>query len=194
MKVPGDEALLVKDMTRLAAEYGRYGYRRITSMPRREGWPVNHKRIERLWRREGLKVRKKQPKRGRLWLNDGSCVRLISLRRNHVWSYDFVMVRTADGRPVRILVIIDEHTRECLKMVVARRLNTKDVLEALWDLFLLRGLPEHIRSDNGPEFAAKTFREWLGNAGVRTLFIEPGRPWSRAGMLSPSTARCGTGC
>ena len=87
------------------------------------------------------------------------------------------MVRTADGRPVRILVIIDEHTRECLKMVVARRLNSKDVLEALWDLFLLRGLPEHIRSDNGPEFAARAIREWLGNVGVRTLFIEPGSPW-----------------
>ena len=120
---------------------------------------VNHKRIERLWRREGLKVPKKQPKRSRLWLNDGSCVRLRPLRRNHVWSYDFVMVRASDGRPVRILVIIDEYTRECLKMVTARRLNSRDVLQELWDLFLERGLPEHIRSDNGPEFAAGDVRE-----------------------------------
>ena len=177
MKVAGDEDLLVKDMTRLATEYGRYGYRRITAMLRREGWRVNHKRIERLWRREGLKVPKKQPKRSRLWLNDGSCVRLRPLRRDHVWSYDFVMVRTTDGRPVRILVIIDEYTRECPKMVTARRLSSKDVLEALWDLFLTRGLPEHIRSDNGPEFAARAVREWLGKVGVKTLFIEPGSPW-----------------
>jgi putative transposase len=178
IKVPDEEALLVKDMTRLATEYGRYGYRRITAMLHREGWLVNHKRIERLWRREGLKVPKRQPKRGRLWLNDGSCVRLRPMRRNHVWSYDFVMIRTTDGRPVRILVIIDEYTRECLKMVTARRLSSRDVLEALWDLFLERGLlPEHIRSDNGPEFAARAVREWLGNVGVKTLFIEPGSPW-----------------
>jgi putative transposase len=170
--------LLVKDMTRLATEYGRYGYRRITAMLHREGWLVNHKRIERLWRREGLKVPKRQPKRGRLWLNDGSCVRLRPMWRNHVWSYNFVMIRTTDGRPVRILVIIDEYTRECLKMVTARRLSSRDVLEALWDLFLERGLlPEHIRSDNGPEFAARAVREWLGNVGVKTLFIEPGSPW-----------------
>jgi len=176
-KVPGDEPLLVKDMTRLATEYGRYGYRRITAMLRREGWLVNRKRIERLWRREGLKVPKKQPKRSRLWLNDGSCVRLRPLRRDHVWSYDFVMVRTSEGRPVRILVIIDEYTRECLKMVTARRLSSRDVLEALWDLFLERGLPAHIRSDNGPEFAARAVREWLTKVGVKTLFIEPGSPW-----------------
>ena len=167
----------MKEMTQLAIQYGRYGYRRITALLRQDGWQVNHKRIERLWRREGLKVPKKQPKRGRLWLNDGSCIRLRPLHRDHVWSYDFAMVRTADGKAVRILVIIDEHSRECLKMVVARRLNSKDVLEALWELFLERRIPEHIRSDNGPEFAAKAVRDWLGRVGIGTLFIEPGSPW-----------------
>jgi len=164
-------------MVELATQYGRYGYRRITAMLQHEGWRVNHKRVERIWRQEGLKVPQRQPKRRRLWLNDGSCIRLRPLRRDHVWSYDFVMIRTSDGRAVRILVIIDEYTRECLKIVVARRLNSTDVLEALWELFLSRGVPEHIRSDNGPEFAAKSVRNWLERVGVKTLFIEPGSPW-----------------
>jgi transposase InsO family protein len=164
-------------MTALATAYGRYGYRRITALLRQDGWDVNHKRIERLWRREGLKVPQKQPRRRRLWLSEGSCIRLRPLRRNHVWSYDFAMVRTAEGRALRILVIIDEFTRECLKMVVARRLSSRDVLDALWSLFATRGTPEHIRSDNGPEFAAKAVREWLSRLEVKTLFIEPGSPW-----------------
>jgi hypothetical protein len=124
-------------------------------MLQHEGWRVNHKRVDRIRRREGLKVPKRQPKRRRLWLNDGSCVRLRPRHQDHVWSYDFVAVRTSDGRAVRILVIIDEYTRECLKMVVARKINSTGVLEALWELFLRRGIPEHIRSDNGPEFVAK---------------------------------------
>ena len=138
---------------------------------------MNYKRVERIWRQEGLKVPKKQPKRGRLWLNDGSCVRLRPMHRNHVWSYDFMADRTHDGRPIKILTILDEYTRQCPAIVVERRLNSDDVLHCLTDLFIMHGSPEHIRSDNGPEFTAKTVREWLVRAGVKTLFIEPGSPW-----------------
>jgi len=175
--VANDEPRLVVRIVELAARYGRYGYRRITALLRREGWRVNHKRVERLWRREGLKVPSKQPKRGRLWLHDGSCVRLRPEHRNHVWSYDFVSCRTRDGRPLRLLTILDEYTRECLAIDVGRRMNSEDVLYRLWDLFVSRGVPGYIRSDNGPEFAAKAVRGWLGRLGVGTLFIEPGSPW-----------------
>jgi transposase InsO family protein len=144
---------------------------------RRNGWQVNHKRIERIWRQEGLKVPKKQPKRGRLWLNDGSCVRLRPTHRNHVWSYDFVAARTHDGRPLKILTVIDEYTRQCIDMVVERRIRSDDVLHCLTDLFVNYGVPEHIRSDNGPEFTAWAVRQWLGHLGVQTLYIEPGSPW-----------------
>jgi transposase InsO family protein len=169
----------VADITSLATKYGRYGYRRITAMlnNRDTGWQVNHKRVERIWRQEGLKVPKKQPKRGRLWLNDGSCVRLRPEHKDHVWSYDFVEERTTDGRKFRILNIIDEYSRECLQAKVERRLNSQAVLDALFELFILRGIPEHIRSDNGGEFTARAVRKWLGSLGVRTLFIEPGSPW-----------------
>ena len=175
--VPDDEPPLVRRLVELATTYGRYGYRRITALLRREGWAVNHKRVERLWRREGLKVPKRQPKRRRLWLNDGSCVRLRPERKDHVWSYDFVQDRTHDGRAFRMLTVIDEFTRECLAVDVARRLSSEDVLERLSDLFVRRGVPEHLRSDNGSEFTARAVREWLGRVGVRTLFIEPGSPW-----------------
>jgi transposase InsO family protein len=175
--VKDDEPLLVARIVALAGEYGRYGYRRITAMLRAEGWTVNHKRVERIWRQEGLKVPMKQPKRGRLWLNDGSCVRRRAEYPNHVWSYDFVMDRTHDGRAVRMLTIVDEYTRECLAIDVARRLNSQDVLYRLGELFVHRGSPVYIRSDNGPEFTAKAVREWLSRVSVQTLFIEPGSPW-----------------
>lgn len=164
-------------MIELATQYGRYGYRRITALLRREGWRVNHKRIERLWRQEGLKVPTKQPKRKRLWLNNGACVRLRPAHRDHVWSYDFVLTRTHDGRPVRMLTLIDEYTRECLAIDVARRLDSEDVLERLSDLFIRRGVPQYLRSDNGGEFTAHKVTRWLEQVGVQTLFIEPGSPW-----------------
>jgi transposase InsO family protein len=167
----------VTDITALATRYGRYGYRRITALLNERGWQVNHKRVERIWRQEGLKVPQKQPKRGRLWLNDGSCIRLRPEHKDHVWSYDFVTARTADGRAFRMLTIIDEYTRECLAILVERRLTSEDVIDQLFNLFVLRGLPEHIRSDNGPEFTAKAVRKWLERLGVKTLFIEPGSPW-----------------
>lgn len=147
-KIPDDEERLIGQIIRLAAQYGRYGYRRITALLRNDGWRVNHKRVERIWRREGLKVPQKQPKRGRLWLNDGSCIRLRPERKDHVWSYDMVMERTSDGRPLRILAIIDEYTRECLALHVARRIRSGDVLDELYELFLRRGMPQYIRSDN----------------------------------------------
>jgi len=167
----------VESVTQLAKRYGRYGYRRITALLRGAGWRVNHKRVERIWRQEGLKVPKRQPRRSRLWLNDGSCTRRRAERPNHVWSYDFVADRTHDGRPLKMLTIVDEFTRESLAIVVERRLTSVDVLETLAVLFILHGAPEYIRSDNGPEFTAKAVREWLASIPVTTLFIEPGSPW-----------------
>ncbi len=146
-------------------------------MLRHEGWQVNHKRVERIWRQEGLKVPQKQPKRRRLWLNDGSCIRLRPQFKDHVWSYDFVTVRTAEGKAFRILNIIDEYSRECLAMLVKRHITSQDVIDQLFELIIFRGIPEHIRSDNGPEFTAKAIRRWLNCVGVKTLFIEPGSPW-----------------
>jgi transposase InsO family protein len=172
-----DEEALTSDIIRLASRYGRYGYRRITAMLRSEGWTVNAKRVERIWRREGLKVPQKQPKRGRLWLNDGSCVRLRPEHPNHVWSYDFVEGRTHNGRKFRMLNIIDEFTRECLAIRIDRKLNSTDVIDVLSDLFILRGVPGHVRSDNGPEFIAKAVRDWIAAVGAKTAFIEPGSPW-----------------
>jgi transposase InsO family protein len=182
--VPADEAGLVGRIVELATEYGRYGYRRVTGMLVNEGWRVNHKRVERLWRREGLKVPSRQPRRRRLWLNDGSCVRLRPEYKDHVWSYDLMEDRTADGRAFRLLNIVDEYTRECLSIDVGRRLTSDDVLYRLTDLFVRRGVPEHIRSDNGSEFTARVVRNWLERVGVRTLFIEPGSPWENGYLES----------
>jgi putative transposase len=175
---PSDEQQLTADIIALATQYGRYGYRRITALLNdKKGWRVNHKRVERIWRQEGLKVPQKQPKRGRLWLNDGSCIRLRPERKDHVWSYDFMVERTTDGRVFRILNIIDEFTRECLRIKVNRKISSQDVIDELFNLFIFRGIPEHIRSDNGPEFTARAVRKWLNRLGVKTLFIEPGSPW-----------------
>ena len=179
-KVPqgrADEQRLTDDIIELANQYGRYGYRMVAGMLNNAGWCVNHKRVERIWRREGLKVPQKQKKKGRLWLNDGSCVRLRPERPNHVWSYDFVQDRTADGRVYRTLNIIDEYTREALMIRVDRKLNSTDVLEVLTDLFILRGPPDYIRSDNGPEFIAQKVRDWIAAVGAQTAYIEPGSPW-----------------
>jgi transposase InsO family protein len=172
-----DEDALTAAIVRLAGQYGRYGYRRVTALLRDEGWHVNHKRVERIWRREGLRVPARQPKRGRLWLNDGSCIRLRPCWRNHVWAYDFVQARTHDGKAFRMLTVIDEYTRECLAIETARTLRHDDVLACLTDLFTEHGPPDHIRSDNGSEFTAAAVRDWLPRVGVKTLYIEPGSPW-----------------
>ena len=164
-------------MIELARQYGRYGYRRIAALLRDAGWHVNDRRIERLWRREGLRVPMKQPKKGRLWLNDGSCVRLRPEHRDHVWSYDFVHCRTDEGKAFRTLNIIDEYSRECLAICVDRKLNSGNVIDVLSDLFILRGVPPFIRSDNGPEFVAQAVQDWIEAVGAKTAYIEPGSPW-----------------
>ena len=192
-KIRHDEAALTDAIVRLAKKYGRYGYRRVRQLLVDEGWRVSVKRVYRIWRREGLKVPKKQPKRGRLWLNDGSCIRLRPERPNHVWSYDFVQDRTQDGRPIRMLTVIDEFTRRCLAIVVARRLRSDDVLQCLTDLFVAHGPPEHIRSDNGPEFVACNVRGWLGRIGVKTLYIEPAAH-GRMAIARASTPSSVTSC
>lgn len=149
----------------------------MTALLNQSGWHVNHKRVERIWKREGLEVPPKQEKKGRLWLNDGSCIRLRPERPNHVWSYDFMQDRTADGRAYRILNIIDEFTREALMIRIDRKLNSTDVLDAVTDRFILQGPPEYIRSDNGPEFVAQKVRDWIAAVDSKTAFIEPGSPW-----------------
>lgn len=172
-----DEEPLRADIIRLAAQYGRYGYRMIAGLLGQEGWQVSRSRVERIWKQEGLKVPQKQPKRGRLWLADGSCIRLRPLRRNHVWSWDFVMDRTDDGRPLKMLTLIDEHTKEALAIYPARRIRANDVIGIFADVMVERGVPEFIRSDNGPEMVAKTLRNWLARVGAKTLYITPGSPW-----------------
>jgi putative transposase len=172
-----DEAALTADLIELARRYGRYGYRKIGALLKAAGWLVNDKRVERIWRREGLKVPAKQPKRGRLWEGDGSCIRLRPEFRNHVWSYDFVEARTHDGRKFRMLNVIDEFSRECLAIRVERKLRAADVVDVLCDLFILRGVPAHIRSDNGPEFVARSVQSWIASVGSKTAYITPGSPW-----------------
>jgi putative transposase len=184
-----DEARLTADLIDLARQYGRYGYRKIAELLRSQaGWVVNDKRVERIWRREGLKVPQKQSKRGRLWLGDGSCIRLRAERPNHVWSYDFVEDRTHDGRKYRMLNVIDEFTHECLAIRVSRKLKAVDVIDVLSDLFILRGVPGHVRSDNGPEFVAKAVQEWITAVGARTAYIAPGSPWEN-GFIESFNAR-----
>ena len=172
-----DEDDLTRNIIYLASEYGRYGYRRVTALLNDGGIEVGKDRVQRIWRREGLKVPKKQPKRARLWLNDGSCIRLRPEYPNHVWSFDFVETQTHDGRRVRLMTLIDEFTRKCLDIRVARRINAIGVIETLADAMLFNGLPTYIRSDNGPEMVATILREWLRGLGTGNLYIEPGSPW-----------------
>ncbi len=153
------------------------GYRRIAALLKDAGWLVNDKRVERLWRREGRKVPMKQPQKRMIWLNDGSCIRLRPEYRDHVWSYDFVHHRTDDGKAFWTLSIQNEHSRECLAIRVKRKLNSTDVIGAQTDLFILRGVPTYIRSDNGPEFIAQAVRGWIAAVGAKTAYIEPGSPW-----------------
>ena len=183
-----DAVRLTADVIELARQYGRYGYRKVAALLRQAGWSVSDGRVERIWKREGLKVPAKQPKRGRLWLTDGSCIRVRPERPNHVWSYDFVEDRTHDGRKYRMLNVLDEFTHECLAIRINRRLKAIDVIDVLSDLFILRGIPGHIRSDNGPEFVAKAVREWIAAVGAKAAYIEPGSPWEN-GYIESFNAR-----
>jgi transposase InsO family protein len=155
-------------------KYGRYGYRRITALLQRAGWPVGKDRVQRIWRREGLKVPQKQRPRGRLWLGDGSCVRLRPERANQVWSYDFVKAMTHDGRALRVLVVIDKYTRECLALQVERRLRSLQVIETLADVMLVRGIPEHIRSDKWTGVYCRGAAEVAGESGDENVIHRAG--------------------
>jgi len=173
----GDEDALRQDIVSLALKYGRYGYRRITKLLQNEGWRVNHKRVERIWREEGLKVPQRQQKRGRLYFNNSSCIRLRPLHKNHVWSYDFVQDRLLNGKGLKILTVIDEFSRKCLRLEVRHSFKSNDLLKVLSELFILEGVPEFIRSDNGSEFVAKAVQKFLSDVNVQAAYITPASPW-----------------
>ena len=173
-----DEASFRAEVVRLACTYGRYGYRTIAGMMRNSGWAkATTSKVARIWREEGLKIPQKQAPRGRLWLNDGNCIRLSATHPNHVWSYDFVFIRDAYGGKIRMLTMIDEFTRKCLIIHCARRIGSTQVIEQLANAMIIHGIPEHIRSHNGPEFIAKELRTWLSGVGVKTAYITLGSPW-----------------
>jgi putative transposase len=167
----------VARMLELVKEHPRYGYRRIWALLRREKWRVNRKRIYRLWRQQGLKVPRRKRKKRRLGQSVNGCVRRQARARNHVWAWDFIHDRTADGRPLKWLSVVDEYTRECVGLEVARSMSAAQVIELLAGMVGERGAPVHIRSDNGPEFIAEAIRAWLALAKVGPLYIEPGSPW-----------------
>ena len=179
-RLPDKDRGLVARMHELAKENPRYGSRRVAALLRAEGWRVNNKRVRRLWRLEGLKIPRRVKKKRRLGHGGNGCVRRRAVRMNEVWSYDFLFDQTADGRTLKILPIVDEFTRECLVMLVGRRLGAKEVIKALAKAATERGMPEHLRSDNGPEFIAAAVRGWLDQEGTGTLYIEPGSPWENA--------------
>lgn len=174
-RIKADEFELIKRIRELADKRKRFGYRRITVLLRREGWNVNKKRIHRIWKSEGLSLPKKRPRRRRM--GPKSEVTQKAEYPNHVWSYDFLEDRTENGNRLRLLVVLDEFTRESLEIRVERSINSQRVIDTLDWLFLIHGVPEYIRSDNGPEFVAETVKKWLAKVGCHTLYIEPGSPW-----------------
>lgn len=184
-----DEGALVARMLELVRTHPRFGYRRIWALLRREGFAVNRKRVYRLWRREGLKVPRRQWKKRRLGTSANGCQRQRSERKNHVWAWDFVHDRTSDGRALKWLTIVDEYTRECLALRVGRSIKAQDAIDVLAELFAMQGVPEHLRSDNGPEFIARGMREWLKLLQVGTLYIEPGSPWEN-GYAESFNSKC----
>jgi len=187
VKLPDEDDVRTEIIDK-ACNYGRVGYRMVTNMMRNSGTKINHKRVERIWREEGLKLPKKQTKKRRLLLNDGSCIRLRPEYKNHVWSYDFVEDKTYNKKKVRFLNILDEHSRECIASIPRRSWRNNDVIEALSKLMILKGCPEYLRSDNGSEFTANKLRKWLSNVGVITAYIEPGSPWEN-GYIESFNAR-----
>jgi transposase InsO family protein len=186
LKVRDDDEALRAAIVTLVTRHGRYGYRRITALVRREGWQVNHKRVERIWGQEGLKVPQKHPKRGRLWLNDGFCVRLRPTHRNHVWSYDFLADRTHDGWAIKILTVIYEYPRQCLAIVVARKINSDEVLHCLTDLFVKHGPPEHIFAQTmGRNLLLRQLGAGLGGLELRPYSLSRAAP-GRMDITNPS--------
>jgi len=176
-RVAEDEAMLVAAMHGLVRRHPRYGYRRIWALLRADGWTVNRKRVYRLWKREGFKVPRKQRKKRRLGSSSNGCLRRSARFKDDVWAWDFIHDRDAAGRPLKWLSLVDEYTRECLLLEVDRSIPAAAVVELISEMMLIRGVPGHIRSDNGPEFIARAVREFLAVAGVETLYVEPGSPW-----------------
>jgi putative transposase len=176
----GKDVSLSQRMIALSHENPRYGYRRVWALLRREGWAVNKKRVQRLWREADLKVPAKERKRRRMGTSENGCTRRRAEYIDHVWTYDFAMDTTQDGRRLKVMPIVDEYSRECLALEVARSITAEDVLSTLTRLFMERGEPAYIRSDNGPEFMAKALKRWLAASRVKTLYIEPGAPWENA--------------
>ena len=172
-----DEAALVQRMLHLVRQRPRFGYRRIAALLRTESWRASATRIYRLWRREGLKVPQKKRKRRRLGKSENGCHRRRALHKDHVWCWDFVFDRTESGSVLKWLSIVDEYTRECLCLKVARGITSEDVIDTLAELFAMRGVPKCIRSDNGPEFIARAIQRWTKQLEIETLYIEPGSPW-----------------
>ena len=176
-KQPDRDKLLVAAMKRFACKYPRYGYRFITAKLRQDGWQVNHKRVQRLWRKEGLQV----PYRRKIKKSLGSSLNGCFVKKaefiNHVWTYDFIEDATEDGRKLKFLTVLDEYTRESPVIEVGRSIRSKDVIAVLEYLFMVRGAPGYIRSDNGAEFMADAIKRWLADNEVETLYIEPGCPW-----------------
>ena len=172
-----DEEQLRLDLIRLAKQYGRYGYRKIAALLRMEGWDINHKRVERLWREEGLQLPKRHKKRKRLYHKDSSVIRLRPQYQNHIWSVDFVHDKLSSGRPYKMLTVLDEYTRQALCVRVKSKMGSADVLEGLYRLLLKYGKPEYIRSDNGSEFIAAVLQCWLRKVGIKPIQIYPGSPW-----------------
>jgi putative transposase len=176
-QIKGDEAALVKAMHELVRRHPRFGYRRIHALLGREGWRVNRKRVHRLWQQEKLKVPQKQRKKRRLGSSEAGIVRQRAEHKDDVWAWDFIHDRDERGRPLKWLSIVDEFTRECLALEVARSIKAVDAVEIVSQVMLIRGVPGHLRSDNGPEFIAAALRRFVAAAGVATLYIEPGSPW-----------------
>ena len=172
-----DEAALVKRMLELVRQRPRFGYRRIAALLRKEFWRASATRIYRLWRREGLKVPQKKRKRRRLGKSENGCHRRRAEYKDHVWCWDFVFDHTTSGSTLKWLSIVDEFTRECLCLKVDRSITSEDVIDTLAELFAMRGVPKHIRSDNGPEFIARAIQRWTKQLSIETLYIEPGSPW-----------------
>jgi putative transposase len=164
-------------LIRLAKQYGRYGYRKVGELLQAEGWHVNHKKVERIWREEGLQLPKRHKKRKRLYHHNASIIRLRPKYPNHIWAVDFVHDKLSNGRSYKMLTVLDEYTREALSVTVARKMGSAEVLEALYPLLLQRGKPDYIRSDNGPEFVAEVLRAWLTRVGIKPIQIYPGSPW-----------------
>ena len=174
------DTALSQRLVALSRENPRYGYRRVWALLRREGWRVNRKRVQRVWREAGLMVPSKECKRRRMGASENSIMRRQAEYIDHVWSYDFAMDATEDGRRLKIMPIVEEYSRECLALETERSITAEDVVETLARLFTERGAPSFIRSDNGPEFIAKAVKRWLAASGVETLYIEPGAPWENA--------------